>query len=135
MEDIPSHVGGVLTRSMTDVLSHVAIRARSQHALLASCFDAKQWEALLLLDGKKATVSVGADGSVHVVEASALEVSSALTSPLVGKEGSLKKVSLGRVELPGPSSPWAINEEDFTTERVGKKSLNLSLLRSKVRFI
>lgn len=140
MEDIPAFVGGVLTRSMTDVLSHVAIRARSQHALLASCFDAREWEELVKLDGKKATVSVGADGSIRLVEASAQEISSALPSPLAGggvsSEGSsgaaLKKVSLGCVELPGPQSPWAINEKDFSDRRVGKKSLNLSLLRSKV---
>ena len=36
------------------------------------------------------------------------------------------------MELPAPGSAWAINEVDFSTERVGKKSLNLSLLRSKV---
>jgi hypothetical protein len=30
MEDIPDGVVGLLTRSSTDVLSHVAIRARTQ---------------------------------------------------------------------------------------------------------
>jgi alpha-glucan,water dikinase len=37
MEDIPEGVVGLLTRSSTDVLSHVAIRARSQGVLLATC--------------------------------------------------------------------------------------------------
>lgn len=51
----------VLTRSLTDVLSHVAIRARSQHALLATCFDAADWASLAALDGKHVRVSVAAD--------------------------------------------------------------------------
>lgn len=37
MEDIPEGVVCLLTRSATDVLSHVAIRARSQGVLLATC--------------------------------------------------------------------------------------------------
>jgi hypothetical protein len=39
-------VTAVLTASPTDVLSHVAIRARSQGVLLATCFDEAQLEAL-----------------------------------------------------------------------------------------
>lgn len=43
------HVGvtAVLTESSTDVLSHVAIRARSQGVLLASCFDDAEWGKLV----------------------------------------------------------------------------------------
>lgn len=44
MEDIPPGVQGVITRSATDVLSHVAIRARSQGVLLATCFDEGVWQ-------------------------------------------------------------------------------------------
>lgn len=36
----------MLTASPTDVLSHVAIRARSQGVLLATCFDEAQLETL-----------------------------------------------------------------------------------------
>lgn len=38
---LPTHLSNftVLTESATDVLSHVAIRARSQNVLLATCFD------------------------------------------------------------------------------------------------
>lgn len=44
----PLQVGvtAVLTASPTDVLSHVAIRARSQGVLLATCFDEAQLEQL-----------------------------------------------------------------------------------------
>lgn len=46
MEDIPQGVTAVLTESTTDVLSHVAIRARSQGVLLATCFDDAEWNKL-----------------------------------------------------------------------------------------
>lgn len=46
MEDIPQGVTAVLTESTTDVLSHVAIRARSQWVLLATCFDDAEWQRL-----------------------------------------------------------------------------------------
>lgn len=42
-------VTAVLTASPTDVLSHVAIRARSQGVLLATCFDEAQLDALKVL--------------------------------------------------------------------------------------
>ncbi len=46
MEDIPEGVVAVLTESSTDVLSHVAIRARTQGVLLATCFGDSEWQAL-----------------------------------------------------------------------------------------
>lgn len=50
MEDIPDGVVAVLTRSSTDVLSHVAIRARTQGVLLAGCSDEEEWRHLVELE-------------------------------------------------------------------------------------
>ncbi len=47
MEDIPEGVVAVLTESSTDVLSHVAIRARGQKVLLATCHDDGVWSHLM----------------------------------------------------------------------------------------
>jgi alpha-glucan,water dikinase len=47
MEDIPDGVVALLTRSSTDVLSHVAIRARTQGVLLAGCSDVEEWKHLV----------------------------------------------------------------------------------------
>ncbi len=49
VEDIPLGVRAVLTSSATDVLSHVAIRARAQGVLLATCFDAAELDAIKAL--------------------------------------------------------------------------------------
>ena len=54
---MPPHV-----RSLTDVLSHVAIRARSQSVLLASCFDQAEWAELQGLEqGKRVQLHVGGE--------------------------------------------------------------------------
>ena len=58
------NVTAVLTASTTDVLSHVAIRARSQHVLLATCFDEAELESLRDLDGSTVALTVDATGSV-----------------------------------------------------------------------
>ena len=50
IEDIPPGVAAVLTQAGVDVLSHVAIRARSQGVLLASCADARAWQQLVDLE-------------------------------------------------------------------------------------
>lgn len=62
MEDIPPGVTAVLTESTTDVLSHVAIRARSQGVLLATCFDEAEWSRLT---GMQVGGAVALDGG-HV---------------------------------------------------------------------
>jgi hypothetical protein len=45
-EDIPDGTVAVITRDSVDVLSHVAIRARSQGAMVACCSSSAGWEAV-----------------------------------------------------------------------------------------
>ena len=71
----------MLTSSATDVLSHVAIRARSQKVLLATCFDAAELEALKSKDGQQTTLAVDASGSVAAIESTGTEQ---VTSPIIG---------------------------------------------------
>jgi hypothetical protein len=59
MEDIPQGVTAVLTESTTDVLSHVAIRARSQGVLLATCFDDAEWNKLTAMKVQWCRVAEG----------------------------------------------------------------------------
>lgn len=57
-------VVAVLTASTTDVLSHLAIRARSQRTLLASCFNATELDELKSREGEETALVVNAAGSV-----------------------------------------------------------------------
>ncbi len=61
----------VLTRSPTDVLSHVAIRARSQGVLLATCFDEAALGNIKQLEGKNVRLDVDATGAVTATESAA----------------------------------------------------------------
>eukprot|EP00798_Chlamydomonas_sp_ICE-L_P020028 gene20028-26744_t len=125
MEDIPANITAVLTRSLTDVLSHVAIRARSQKCLLASCMDENEWRELIAMEGKHAMLQVAADGRLMATEAKAgASCSSDDGSPS-------QTVSLEPVK-PQMDGPWALSESEFAEQKVGRKSLNLSLLRGKL---
>ncbi len=66
-------ITAVLTSSPTDVLSHVAIRARSQGVLLATCFDDAELAGLEALAGKHVTLTVtpSQDVVAHEMEAPA----------------------------------------------------------------
>lgn len=61
----------VLTSSPTDVLSHVAIRARSQGVLLATCFDDAALSSIKQLQGKNVRLDVDATGAVTATESAA----------------------------------------------------------------
>ena len=61
----------MLTSSPTDVLSHVAIRARSQGVLLATCFDEAELASLEALAGKHVVLTVTPSQDVVAREADA----------------------------------------------------------------
>merc|ERR1712216_635803 len=64
-EDIPAGITAVLLPSAqaVDVLSHVAIRARNQQVLLASCDDEALLGGIKAVDGSAVRLEVGASGA------------------------------------------------------------------------
>lgn len=68
---LQENVTAVLTSSPTDVLSHVAIRARSQGVLLATCFDDAALSSIKQLQGKNVRLDVDATGAVTATETAA----------------------------------------------------------------
>ena len=68
---LQENVTAVLTSSPTDVLSHVAIRARSQGVLLATCFDEAALSSIKQLQGKNVRLDVDATGAVTATETAA----------------------------------------------------------------
>lgn len=128
MEDIPEGVQAVLTKSATDVLSHVAIRARNQRVLLATCFDDKQWEGLRELTGQHVSVDVAPTGDVIATVAD-------LPSSSGAGNGGATAAAVAPLSLQRPedSTAWALPEAQFQKgANVGGKSANLALLRSKL---
>ena len=62
-EDIPENVVSIITSQSTDVLSHIAIRARAQSVLLATCYDASIIQSAKELASYNATAQVLLDAS------------------------------------------------------------------------
>jgi alpha-glucan, water dikinase len=118
-------VVAVLTSSATDVLSHIAIRARSQGVLLATCFDAAQLEAIKALDGKHVEVGVTSAGDVLAAVAQAPASAGA-------KAGAGGKAALVRLAKVGVTKKWVLMENEFEEGLVGGKSRNLATLRGKL---
>ncbi|GAQ90596.1 Carbohydrate-Binding Module Family 45 protein [Klebsormidium nitens] len=127
MEDIPEGVVAVLSASATDVLSHVAIRARNQGCLLATAFDADELEQIRTLDGKFVSATVDAKGSVIVSEAKAS------SNGAVAKRAASSWRSSTPAEPPQPPKAWAISESDFPSGGVNQKSLNIARLREAAK--
>ena len=68
---LQENVTAVLTSSPTDVLSHVAIRARSQGVLLATCFDDAALGSIKRLEGRNVQLDVDVTGAVTATESTA----------------------------------------------------------------
>ncbi|KAI3425011.1 hypothetical protein D9Q98_008393 [Chlorella vulgaris] len=123
-EDIPEGVVAVLTSSTTDVLSHIAIRARAQGVLLATCFDEQELEGIKGKAGSHVSASVTPAGAVTLAAASA---------PVAGSNGG--SAAAPRVSLERPRDAggrWVLAESEFGAGLVGGKSANLAALRSKL---
>ncbi|KAA6428767.1 MAG: carbohydrate-binding module family 45 protein [Trebouxia sp. A1-2] len=120
------NVTAVLTHSPTDVLSHVAIRARSQGVLLATCFDEAALGNIKQLEGKNVQLDVDATGAVTATESAAPSA----TDGAVPKSGT--KLPPLKIPKPQKASAWTLKESDFGPGLVGGKSGNLATLRGKL---
>ncbi|KAF8071284.1 R1 [Scenedesmus sp. PABB004] len=123
MEDIPPGITAVITQSSTDVLSHVAIRARSQGVLLASCFDDDEWARLAAMQGQHVEVEVTPAGDVVAAQ---VDPPSADTASAASRGVGFRRLTLAP---PAPWSAWALGETQFGAGVVGAKANNLAALR------
>jgi alpha-glucan,water dikinase len=120
-EEIPEGVTAIITADTTDIVSHVAIRARNAHCLLATCYDQEIMARLKSLRGLWVTVRTNAAGDVDVAEGRGET-----------KRASSPSLTVPRPILPADFSAYAIRAEDFTERNVGGKSYNLKSLQDKL---
>ncbi|EKX34264.1 hypothetical protein GUITHDRAFT_166257 [Guillardia theta CCMP2712] len=116
IEDIPKGVTAILTRSSIDALSHIAIRARNQRVLFATCHDEQAFSDLCRRQGL-VDVSVDSMGNIVVKEG-------------VKSDQKVQEEATGSIKVVSPASPKAdvLEEEEFDEQVVGSKSLNLHKL-------
>ncbi len=122
-EEIPQGVTAVITPDTTDIVSHVAIRARNARVLFATCYDPATLERLRSFAGHWLQLKTDATGAVTFTEG---------TEPasIPARRARVKRPSAA----PLPSfSGYAIAAEAFDTRKVGGKSNNLQKLRGKLQ--
>ena len=133
-EDIPLGVVAVLTGSVADALSHVALRARAQGVLLATCFDEAALAGLAKSAGKRAALKVSAAG--EVTAALAENDSASSSAAAAAAVASSSKAENASLELPKPAKTkeWVLSEEEYSAKGapVGGKAGNLAALRQKL---
>jgi alpha-glucan,water dikinase len=121
-EEIPEAVTAVIAPDVTDIVSHVAVRARNAGLLFASCYDAETFNRLKGLQGRAIRVQVSPSGDVQVEETSEKLVKPAPPST--------RWAHPARVQP--RSSAWALEAADFDPSLTGGKALNLVRLDGKL---
>ncbi|SPD74772.1 putative Alpha-glucan, water dikinase [uncultured Desulfobacterium sp.] len=117
-EEIPQGVTAIITPDTTDIVSHVAIRARNAQVLIATCYDTDTLEHLRSLRGQVIGLTVNAAGEVEVKKG---EQDAKKTSPKIRPV----RILASRPEF----SSYAISERDFSDRTVGGKANHLKRLR------
>ena len=122
-EELPKEIVGVLAPDVTDLVSHVAVRARNARVLFASCSDPDILEQLKALRGKFVRVETTAAGDVAFRE-------------VAGVEPARPGVPASGIPSRGGVRPrftkFAVALEEFNDRIVGGKSCSQARLRGKL---
>uniref|UniRef100_A0A0G4HAY6 Uncharacterized protein n=1 Tax=Chromera velia CCMP2878 TaxID=1169474 RepID=A0A0G4HAY6_9ALVE len=137
LEDVPPGVVAVLCHSPVDVLSHIAIRARAQGIVLASCVAEDEWKKLKEgAVGEIRRIVVSADGSVLLeqVDEPALTETQTNGKANGGKANGHNGHAVAARRLPQTetSSKWVLKPKQYQPKLVGGKGCRLAKLAESV---
>ena len=122
-EEIPEGVAAVLTSRATDIVSHVAVRARNARVLYAACDDPEILARARALHGRWVRVEINAAGEVGVAEIAPGQAD--LEPHTAGVAG---RPVLARRRF----TQYAVSMNEFQESVVGGKSCHLAQLRGRV---
>ena len=122
-ENFPTGVTAVITPDATDLVSHVAIRARNAYLLLATCYNPDVIEHLKAQKGECLSLRVSANGEVMIEEGPGQKREEA------GPKGLPK---LGKPHFKPDFTAYAVSAPEFTEKNTGGKSNNLKRLQDKL---
>jgi alpha-glucan, water dikinase len=120
-EEIPEGVTAVITPGATDIVSHVAVRARNVGLLFADCYDPETIARLKSFEGQLLSLRVTSSGDVVFDEGQG-EIEATGASILTVQP---------RLRRPFFQS-YAVTAKDFNDRQVGGKSNNIRLLVGKL---
>jgi alpha-glucan,water dikinase len=122
-EEIPPGVTAVISPDMTDIVSHVAVRARNARILFATCYDSTALKSLKDLSGRYVSLTITPSGDIAFTETERPIAQDMKDS--AGERYILKPV---RFEF----TSFALPMKDFNRLTAGGKSTNLAALRGRV---
>ncbi len=120
-EEIPEGVVAILTSDTPDLVAHVAVRARNERVLFATCFDEETFIDLKIRKGQNLIFSVAGGANIQYVEG----------ETATSKQDTASTHSVLAIRRRN-FSQWAVGAEAFNRETVGGKSNNLGALRSRL---
>ena len=120
-EEIPEGVTAVIAPDVTDIVSHVAVRARNSNVLFAACLNPTILQQLKSMQGKILQLDVNQDGDVAVAEGN--------TAP-TGVSTPHRTARMSLIER--RFTKYAIPLKDFDPQVVGGKSCNLARLHDRL---
>lgn len=121
-EELPKEIVAVIAPDVTDLVSHVAVRARNAQVLFASCSDSSVLEHIKSLKSHFLQVEATAAGDVVFKEITKLE-----------PENSAKRSAKRSLAISHPRfSQFAVNQDQFNEQIVGGKSCSQSRLKGKL---
>jgi alpha-glucan,water dikinase len=121
-EEVPSGVTAVISPDMTDIVSHVAVRARNARILFATCYDAATLDSLRAMSGRYVALTITPSGDVAFAETSAPVASDIKAAD--------NKYVLQSAHF--EFTQFALPMKAFNRRVAGGKSNNLAALRGKV---
>lgn len=119
-EEIPKEVIAVITPDLTDIVSHIAIRARNASVLFATCYDPDIIARLKSLSEHLLSLSVNTAGDVIFEESSG--------EPCITSQ---RVLPVPRISRPFFTA-YAVSSAKFNQKNVGGKSNNLRHLQDKL---
>ena len=122
-EEIPKNVTAVIAPDVTDIVSHVAVRARNGELLFASCYDAELFQSLKAMAGRHLQLEVNPSGDVIIQETTA--------SPI--PPGTVPQGRRAPAAVPARrSDKYALTLDEFKPTLVGGKTCHLAELAGKL---
>ncbi|QDZ23333.1 alpha-glucan water dikinase [Chloropicon primus] len=141
-EEIPENCLAVLTRDSPDMLSHIAVRARNEKVLLATCHDESEFESIKVkeavpIEDLEAMGGDAGEGKWFALETTASgSVTYKRVDPPKEGEGKGQHAATSKRNLKISSPKWvgkyAVGMDEFVSDVVGAKSKNLAGLRDKI---
>jgi alpha-glucan,water dikinase len=121
-EELPKEIVAVIAPDVTDLVSHVAVRARNAQVLFASCSNPAVLEHLKTQRGRFLSLEVTPAGDVLFKEAERAD------PPVPVKPDSRPRLSAARPRF----TRFAVTVDEFNEQIVGGKSCSQARLRGKL---